>query len=201
MCLDSSASGMAISSFCTRISGGMRGCKVPDAADAARHHRVAHGLGARRGHGDDAQLNVMRAAPAGQLDGAEHRLVADLRAHERRVLVERRNDLHAVGREARIRQQRAAQMPCAGKHGLARLRIAEIVLDVDDEIIQQIADLRPAADGADRCKVLAHEHGVEVHFSRDVVAGYRPAALLLQPLEELKVGGQPLKGRIWYRNV
>lgn len=122
----------------------MRRSKAPDAAHTARDQRIARFLCGACGNRQNADLNAVRQAPLAEAGNVQNGLLRDPGADERRRLIECGDDLDAVGDKAGICQQRAAKVPDADENGVMRVRITEILFNVEDQRVENIADLWPA---------------------------------------------------------
>ncbi len=168
--------------------------KIPNGADAARHHQIRHGLRFRRRHGDDADENVHPLREIRQFFQRQNVFAVDFRADFRRIQVKCRHDLQPALFKFAIAQQRRAHAAGADEKGVVDIIPAEKLFQFLDHVRQHIADARTAND-ADRLQILPHLRRVQVQIQPDVRAGNGFASRRLPFFQEAVIQRQPLQRR------
>lgn len=177
-------------SFCTRMPSGTRstvGAKFQIARTPASTSLSQTSWRVGRGHGDDADVQLQPLGDVGHLLRREYRDAVEGGVPQRRVAVERGDDLQPVLLEAHIGHQRLAEMSGAHDHRAVDVVISQKAFDIGLQLADAVADLRLAA-AADEREVLAHLHLIEPERVGDRRRGNirLVAALLLAQITEIQ---------------
>ena len=118
--------------------------------------RVADRLRLRRGHGNDADMDVHVAADAAKLAHGEHLLAGDFAAAQVGVYVKRGNNAQAIRFKPAIGEQCASEAARANEHRVVGVVISKGALNRGDQLARLKTGLRLPGGIANRGKVLSN---------------------------------------------
>ena len=165
--------------------------KCPDGLDTAFDQLIANRLSMLFRHGDDAHQHFMLPAERLQLIHGINGLAVFGMVH-RRLHIKTRQNVQAVFVKAAVTQQCLTQLAGADENSICRIVVAQELLDIIDQALPQVTDLRAAAVG-NHGQVLAHLDFTHAQSVGQSCGGNIRRLRVLHSFQVSKIAGQPFQ--------